>query len=218
MLVLRRKHVNVQNAIDQLQVSLDEFYQPGFARVVRNSTHPTRAVPAHAAGRHTSYLWRSSHPLLQLHRGNLHKMTTPSLRYAETTLLPVAAILLNDVGLVQAMDLDGSSKKRGFSSKINKVKRRAKWPNEYMFRLEDEDPQYDTLETCEFVSGYLSIIEEVTPVNEANARLIRHLQYLRQLMDDCASLHWDLVRTAHRQVLMAIKYKRLRWDDTAAES
>ena len=209
-------NVTMQSAIDQLQASLSKYTTPVLPVPTASlSNQPPRQPDG--ARNDTPATLEGQPPAPPITPRELAQDDDPitSLRRDDATS-GVAAILLNDVGLVQAMDLENSSKKRGFSSKLNKLKRRAKWPNEYMFRLEDEDPQYDTLETYEFVSGYLSIIEEVTPINEANARLIRHLQYLRQLMDDCASLDWDSVRTAHRQVLMAIEYKRLRWEDTAA--
>ena len=129
----------------------------------------------------------------------------------------VASIILQEVGLARAIELDKAYK--GKSSKSsNKVKAGdAKWPNDYVFRLvTDEDPTYDSLNVMEFVSGYICIIAEVTPDTPQNAKLIQHLFYLRQLMDDCASLDWSQVRAAHRLVLMAIVHNRLDWNNKAA--
>ena len=73
----------------------------------------------------------------------------------------VADIILQEMGLAKALAWDKAAKS-GYTSRINKLKKKeAKWPNEYIVRLEDDDPQYDTLEVSEFVSGYLSIMEEV---------------------------------------------------------
>ena len=58
-------------------------------------------------------------------------------------------------------------------------------------------------------------MEEVVPVNQENAKLLAHFHYLRQLMDDCLSFDWEDVRSTHRQVLMAIELKRLKWENTA---
>ena len=139
-----------------------------------------------------------------------------SLRRDEQTSY-VAELMLSDVGLAKMIELDKSSNKSGISSKLYKLKKReAKWPNHYMIRFEDNDPQYDTLNETEFVSGYLtmSIIEEVTPVTPENQKLLTRIDYLRQLMDDCATMDWPSVRAAHRQVLMKIELKMLKWEDT----
>ena len=117
---------------------------------------------------------------------------------------------------MKAIDLHSITKKSGLVNKYNKIKRKeAKWPYDYIVRMEDDDPQFDTLEVSEFVSGYLSIMEEVVPVTPDNAKLLAHLHYLRQLMDDCVSFDWNDVRSTHRQVLMAIELIRLKWEDTA---
>ena len=121
-----------------------------------------------------------------------------TLRRDESTA-DVAAIILNSAGLAKAIDLDSISKKSGFAKNFNKIKHKeAKWPNDYIVRLEDDEPQYDTLEVSEFVSGYLSIMEEVITVTPDNAKLLAHLHYLRQLMDDCLSFDWEDVRSTHR--------------------
>ena len=59
-------------------------------------------------------------------------------------------------------------------------------------------------------------MEEVTPRTPENAKLLKRLDYLRQLMDDCASFEWHQVRAAHRQVLQTIEQHRLVWDNTPA--
>ena len=127
----------------------------------------------------------------------------------------VAELMLSEVGLAKMIEIDKSSNKNGISSKLHKLrKREAKWPNHYMIRFEDNDPQYDTLNETEFVSGYLSIIEEVTPITPENQKLLTHIEHLRQLMDDCATMDCPSVRAAHRQVLMKIELKMLKWEDT----
>ena len=129
-----------------------------------------------------------------------------------------ATIILKEVGLAGAIALDKAHNKGKGSHKSSSRlgPRVAKWPNEYMFRMDDEDPSYDSLTETEFVSGYLSIIEEVTPVTPENKRLLVHIEYLRQLMDDCISFEWHQVRAAHRHVLSSIDYNRLKWENVAA--
>ena len=130
----------------------------------------------------------------------------------------VASLILQEVGLTRVIELDKAQKGKASNKSSNKIKAgAAKWPNDYVIRLDsDEDPTYDSLTETEFVSGYISIMAEVTPNIPQNAKLIQHLLYLRQLMDDCASLDWAQVRTAHRLVLMAIVHQRLDWSDAAA--
>ena len=75
------------------------------------------------------------------------------------------------------------------------------------------EPTYDSLSLAEFVAGYLSIMEEVTPVCTDNALLLNHLIYLRQLMEDCFMSEWHMVRMAHKHVLIGIEHQRFRWSD-----
>ena len=130
----------------------------------------------------------------------------------------VASLILQEVGLTRVIELDKAQKGKAANKASNRIKAgAAKWPNDYVIRLDsDEETTYDSLSETEFVSGYISIMAEVTPNIPQNARLIQHLLYLRQLMDDCASLEWSQVRTAHRLVLMAIVHQRLDWNDSAA--
>ena len=130
----------------------------------------------------------------------------------------VASIILQEVGLAKAIELVKAHKGKSSLKSANKLKARdVKWPNDYVYRLDsDEDPTYDSLSPTEFVSGYISIIAEVTPNIPQNAKLIQHLLYLRQLMDDVASAEWEQVRTAHRLVLMSIVHNRLDWNNAAA--
>ena len=162
-------------------------------------------------GTHTLSLERQP-PVLDIHPEDLAADDTPiqSLRRHESTS-NIAAILLKEAGL-EAVVLDKTSKK----SK-HRRRKEAKWPNDYVFRLDQYDaPSFDSLNCTEFVSGYLSIMEEVTPVIPANARLLAHIEYLRQLMDDCASMECSQVRMVHRLVLQEIELKRLDWDNAQA--
>ena len=92
----------------------------------------------------------------------------------------------------------------------------AAWPEDYIDRLDGSEPTYESLSQSEFVAGYLSIMEEDTPVCPQTDRLIRHIHYLRGLMEDCFEVDWNIVRMAHKQVLNAIEHGRLRWEDTRA--
>ena len=89
----------------------------------------------------------------------------------------------------------------------------ADWPDLYVYRLGGAEPTYDSLSMPEFIAGYLSIMEEVTTVCSMNVNLLRHLTYLRQLMEDCFLTEWHLVRTAHKHVLNGIEHRRFTWND-----
>ena len=116
--------------------------------------------------------------------------------------------LLKVVGILE----EGSQGKAG-SHKSSNRKKLAKWPSDYVFRWDDDEPSYDSLSVSEFMARYLSIIEEPLPVNPDNTPAIKHIHYARHLMEDCPHLGWPATRSAHKQVMLAIDYKRLTWAD-----
>ena len=122
-----------------------------------------------------------------------------------------AASVLRELALLEAQN---NNKKGGHASNKCVVSQiEADWPDLYVYRIGGADPTYDTLSMAEFVAGYLSIMEEVAPINAQNAPFLRHLTYLRQLMEDSFLADWDIVRTAHKQVLNSIEHRRLAWAD-----
>ena len=153
-------------------------------------------------------------PVLGLLPGDLAHDDQPirSLRKDDSTS-EVATIILQEVGLARAIELEKEARK----SKHRSIKKSTvKWPHHYVYRMTDPSPKYDTLTTAEFVSGYLSIMEEVTPVTSENAPFLRHLYYLRHLMDDCASMDWESARTVYSQVLQAMEHNKIKWSNTQA--
>ena len=182
------------------------------------SIRPTPQAPRTPAPDVPVLLLQGQPPVIDLTPQQLAESDEPikSLRRDDQTS-DVATILLREVGLEKVIELDKARKGKAKSAASKLKLRGAKWPNDYIIRLDDDsDPTYDSLNVTEFVSRYLSIIEEVTPVTPQNARLLQHLDYLRQLMDDCASSNWDQVRMAHRQVLASIELNRLKWDNVPA--
>ena len=89
------------------------------------------------------------------------------------------------------------------------------WPEDYIDRLDGSEPMYESLTLSEFVAGYLSILEDL-PSNVDCDNVRRHVHYLRVLMDDCFETEWTVVRTAHKQVLNAIEYGRIKWGNSNA--
>ena len=87
------------------------------------------------------------------------------------------------------------------------------WPEDYVDRLTGNEPTFDSLKLSEFISGYISIMEETLPRGVDLADLRRHFSYLRNLMMDCSKVDWVTARTAHKQVLLGIHYRRFTWLD-----
>ena len=90
------------------------------------------------------------------------------------------------------------------------------WPEDYVDRLTGNDPTFDSLKLSEFISGYISIMEETLPRGVDLSDLRRHFSYLRSLMVDCSEVDWVTARTAHKQVLLGIHYHRFTWLDQRA--
>ena len=90
------------------------------------------------------------------------------------------------------------------------------WPEDYVDRLTGNEPTFDSLKLSEFISGYISIMEETLPRGVDLAALRRHFSYLRSLMVDCSKVDWVMARTAHKQVLLGIHYRRFTWLDQRA--
>ena len=188
----------------------------GTSTVEQGPTVRTAVTSTPAASNDTALTLEGQPPVVTLQPNDLANDPTPIKTFRrDDSMGDAAAIILNGAGLAKMIDLDTVGTKSGFSSKFSKPKNKeAKWPNQYVFRYEDDEPLYDSLEIFEFVSGYFSIMEEVTPVIPQNKKLLAHLDYLRQLMDDVGSMDWESVRAVHRQVLMAMELHRIKWDNT----
>ena len=187
--------------------------QPPFTR---NLPVQDTALPTHRGPHTRENLFPHSQPLLtDVTPQQLQEAREPvrDLR-KDTASANVAEQIIKVVDLLEE---EGSEKKTksGYNKKLLR-KNLAKWPCDYIYRMHDEDPTYDSLTAPEFVSGFMSIIEEVLPFNTDNRLALKLIHYLRSLMEDSPSSGWDTVRTAHKQVLNTIEYKRLVWEDTEA--
>ena len=107
-----------------------------------------------------------------------------------------AMSILQELALLEA----GGRRKKGgqLPSKSCNAQVEADWPDLYVYRLGGAEPTYDSLSMPEFIASGLSFMEEVTTVCSMNVNLLRHLTYLRHLMEDCFLTEWHLVRTAHK--------------------
>ena len=92
----------------------------------------------------------------------------------------------------------------------------AKWPEDYINRLDGTDPSYETLSVSEFVAGSVAIIEEDLLDGNNPKRLANNLKYLRCIMNDCSEVGWPATRSAHKHVLQEIDQGRLKWEDCKA--
>ena len=78
-----------------------------------------------------------------------------------------ATSVLRELALIEAQS---NNKKGGHVNSKNVVSQiEADWPDLYVYPIGGADPTYDTLSMAEFVAGYLSIMEEVSPINAENA-------------------------------------------------
>ena len=127
------------------------------------------------------------------------------LRYDQKTST-AADQFLKDIGYISSQGNNNSD-----SSPANGL-----WPKDYVDRLTGNEPTFDSLKLSEFISGYISIMEETLPRGVDLSDLRRHFSYLRCLMVDCSEVDWVTARTAHKQVLLGIHYRRFTWLDQRA--
>ena len=126
-----------------------------------------------------------------------------------------ATTILRELALLESGGVKKSGGQAGDKNCNNNNQVEADWPDLYVYWLGGAEPTYDSLSLPEFIAGYLSIMEEVTAVCPMNVRLLRHISYLRQLMEDCFLTEWHLVCTAHKHMLNGIEHHRFSWEETA---
>ena len=95
--------------------------------------------------------------------------------------------IMKAVGILEDSELERRAK-NGTGKQNSRKHKLAKWPYDYVFRLDDEEPAYDTLSAPEIVAGYLSLTEETLPAIPENRTALGHMHYLRGLMEDCPEL------------------------------
>ena len=85
----------------------------------------------------------------------------------------------------------------------------AQWPHKKVWLAKTGHwADYEDLSVEHFVPGYLEIILPTTAVARD------HLLYLQTMMRDTASSSWHLVRSTHKQILLLVEHKQLKWEDT----
>ena len=134
----------------------------------------------------------------------------------DTSTSSLARGILQEIGFIATGERDRKRRRRGQNGKHREAPEGADWPEDYVYRLDGSEPLYDTLTLPEFAAAMLSIMEEMTPVLPANAKVIRLFHYYRGLMEDCFEVDWSVARTAHKQVLQGLEHKRITWSDATS--
>ena len=75
--------------------------------------------------------------------------------------------------------------------------------------------EYDDLSVEQLVQGYLEIVLPTIPIGPSTAVARDHIGYLQHMMWDTSSSPWHLVRSTHKQILLMVEHKQLKWEDTA---
>ena len=70
----------------------------------------------------------------------------------------------------------------------------------------------------QFVQGYLEIVLPPIPVGPSTKVARAHIGYLQIMMRDTSSSPWHLVCSTHKQILLMVEHKQLKWEDTATRN
>ena len=78
--------------------------------------------------------------------------------------------------------------------------------------------EYDDLSVEQFVQGYLDIVQPTIPIGPSTEVTRDHIGYLQNMMRDTFSSPWHLVRSTHKHILLMVKHKQLKREDTATSN
>ena len=119
-------------------------------------------------------------------------------------------LILRGVGLADPATTGGLHQKVSDNPPLT-----AQWPHKKVWLATNGHwAYYDDLSVEQFVQGYLEIILPTIPIEPATAVARDHLLYLQTMMRDTASSPWHLVRSTHKQILLMVEHKQLKWEDT----
>ena len=68
----------------------------------------------------------------------------------------------------------------------------------------------------QFVQGYIEIVLPMIPQGPATQIARDHICYLQHMMRDTSSAPWHLFRSTHKQILLMVEHKQLKWENAAA--
>ena len=75
--------------------------------------------------------------------------------------------------------------------------------------------EYDDLTVEQFVQGYIEIVLPTIPQGPPTKITRDHIGYLQTMMRDTSSSPWHLVRSTHKQILLMVEHKQLKWEDAS---
>ena len=93
----------------------------------------------------------------------------------------------------------------------------AQWPHKKVWLAKTRHwAEYDHLTVEQFVQGYIEIVLPTIPQGPATQIARDHIRYLQQMMRDTSSAPWHLIRSTHKQILLMVEHKQLKWENAAA--
>ena len=151
-------------------------------------------------------------------------LTTPTTSAAQLdqVVVPSMAALQNsdqiqaqvDQRIRQLAQLNESGKfksQRGGSENIW-VKKQVAWPQNFILGGNNKSRvSYDSLNLCQWVSGFAMMAREEVNMDKKNAML----DYLGELMEDANDFSWQSAKSAHAVLLCRMEEGKVEWTDTS---
>ena len=169
-------------------------------------TPPQFAVPTHSIGEE------------QLRRAGLdpqllQQMSDPAAALrADANSAQQAHLILRGAGMTDQAATGGLSQKPTDNPPLT-----AQWPHKKVWLAKTGHwAEYDDLTVEQFVQGYIEIVLPTIPQGPATQIARDHICYLQQMMRDTSSAPWHLVRSTHKQILLMVEHKQLKWENAAA--
>ena len=169
-------------------------------------TPPQFAVPTHSIGEE------------QLRRAGLdpqllQQMSDPAAALrADANSAQQAHLILRGAGMTDQAATGGLSQKPTDNPPLT-----AQWPHKKVWLAKTGHwAEYDDLTVEQFVQGYIQIVLPTIPQGPATQIARDHICYLQQMMRDTSSAPWHLVRSTHKQILLMVEHKQLKWENAAA--
>ena len=120
-----------------------------------------------------------------------------------------ANLILRGVGLADPATTGGLTQKPSDNPPLT-----AQWPHKKVWLAKTGHwAEYDDLTVEQFMQGYIEIVLPTIPQGPATKIARDHIGYLRTMMRDTSSSPWHLIRSTHKQILLMVEHKQLKWED-----
>ena len=120
-----------------------------------------------------------------------------------------ANLILRGVGLADPSTKGGLNQKASDNPPLT-----AHWPHKKVWLAKTGHwAEYNDLTVEQFVQGYIEIVLPTIPVGPSTMVASYHIGYLQGMMRDTSSSPWHLVSYTHKQILLMIEHKQLKWED-----